>query len=686
MLFYLVKDPSFKDLWVSLPAEAKSNIKNFALATLASPKKDARKGAAQAVSAIATIELPLQQWNDIINVLAVNAQGTTLEFKMSSLDTLGYICEEIPEKSLNDIQVNAILSALVTNITPEITNDEVKQTALIALCSSLRFCEKNFKIEYEKSLIIANILGNCASPKYDIRMKAMQCLLEVVRCYYDYIGGTILQQLASTTFQNIRLDTNEDVSLLAIEVWCSICDEEISRLKANDPILPCMNYIKAAYASLMEILLECLKRKPNDSEGDWTISLAGACCLALVANIIKDPITEPVCNYIGENIGSPDWKNREAALLAFASILKGPQKERMNSIAQGAIQTLVALLRDQKQQVRETTAWTFVKLAEHNYEPLIEQNVLPIVIRALVSSLTDKPKVSTQVCFALNAIAESIAKSCKGNESFLSPYINEILSGLWTNAFRLDGCSENSNLANASFAAFSIIVQVSSPDINPILGPILEMLVTEFHKTLSPDYKVPGSLHEFQEYLCSSMQPILIKISTKISESISKSIVDNILESFKRRQTVYEEGILALSGLATAIGKDFDRYMEQFGPYLVFALKKLNDASLCRVATGCVADLARGLEDLMSQYLSQVMPVFMDILRNPDTDRCIKITIISTLSDIAMSTNRFFMPYLKDVMEMLKSASSLSINQSPTVIFYFNKHRMTLISLVTCNL
>ena len=62
----------------------------------------------------------------------------------------------------------------------------------------------------------------------------------------------------------------------------------------------------------------------------------------------------------------------------------------------------------------------------------------------------------------------------------------------------------------------------------------------------------------------------------------------------------------------------------------------------------------------MSQYLSQVVPIIMEVLRNPDTDRQVKLVAIGALSDLALQTNKFFVPYLMDVLDMLKSASELA--------------------------
>ena len=201
-------------------ADTKQSIKNLVLSALASQFKNARKGAAQAVSAIAIIELQRQEWKEIITTLVANAQGLTLEYKLASLETLGYICEELPEKTLTVEQIDQVLSALVTNMQPHIDNVDVKLNAITALTFCLRFCDKNFQLEHEKSLIVLNLLGNCASPVSDIRMKAAQCILEIVRCYYDYIGGPTLEQIANATFTMIKNDdTEEDALNLSSAMW-----------------------------------------------------------------------------------------------------------------------------------------------------------------------------------------------------------------------------------------------------------------------------------------------------------------------------------------------------------------------------------------------------------------------------------------------------------------------------------
>jgi importin subunit beta-1 len=83
-----------------LDKEFKEQMKVAILATLASPKGLVRRQIAQILSAIASIEIPRKEWDELIPNLCTNASNEELNIRLASLTTLGYICDEV---SPNDI-------------------------------------------------------------------------------------------------------------------------------------------------------------------------------------------------------------------------------------------------------------------------------------------------------------------------------------------------------------------------------------------------------------------------------------------------------------------------------------------------------------------------------------------------------------------------------------------------------
>ena len=75
----------------------RDQIKAQVLGALPSEVHEARKTAAQCTAAIAVIELPQKQWGPVIEELCNRITGDhgNNHVKQSSLEALGYICEEI---------------------------------------------------------------------------------------------------------------------------------------------------------------------------------------------------------------------------------------------------------------------------------------------------------------------------------------------------------------------------------------------------------------------------------------------------------------------------------------------------------------------------------------------------------------------------------------------------------------
>jgi len=76
--------------------DLKNKIKQEALMTLGSPIQKAGNFASQVVAAIAAVELPVNQWGELIEILLsfVNSQATT-NVRVATLQTIGFICEVI---------------------------------------------------------------------------------------------------------------------------------------------------------------------------------------------------------------------------------------------------------------------------------------------------------------------------------------------------------------------------------------------------------------------------------------------------------------------------------------------------------------------------------------------------------------------------------------------------------------
>lgn len=82
--------------WKQLDQPTREQLKQHALATLASADKQARDGAAQVTAAIAAIELPAGLWNTLIQqLLELVGHNDNSNLRQATLQAIGYICESI---------------------------------------------------------------------------------------------------------------------------------------------------------------------------------------------------------------------------------------------------------------------------------------------------------------------------------------------------------------------------------------------------------------------------------------------------------------------------------------------------------------------------------------------------------------------------------------------------------------
>lgn len=149
--------------------------------------------------------------------------------KQASLTTIGFICDT-DEAELRDSLAqhsNAILTAVVQGARKEETNDDVRNAAISALSDSLEFVRTNFENEGERNYIMQVICEATQATDNRIQQGAYGCLNRIMGLYYDKMRFYMEKALFGLTIQGMKSE-EEDVAKLAVEFWCTVCEEEIS--------------------------------------------------------------------------------------------------------------------------------------------------------------------------------------------------------------------------------------------------------------------------------------------------------------------------------------------------------------------------------------------------------------------------------------------------------------------------
>ncbi|XP_010267533.1 PREDICTED: importin subunit beta-1-like [Nelumbo nucifera] len=664
--------------WLSLDTTVKAQIKSCLLQTLSSPVPDARSTASQVIAKIAGIELPHNQWPELIGALLSNIHQLPGHVKQATLETLGYLCEEVSPDVVDQDQVNNILTAVVQGMNATEGNNDIRLAATRALYNALGFAQVNFTNDMERDYIMRVVCEATLSSELKIRQAAFECLVSISSTYYDKLSPYI-QDIFNITSKAVRED-EEPVALQAIEFWSSICDEEIDILEeyggdfSGDSEIICFYFIKQALPALVPMLLETLLKQEEDQdqdEGAWNLAMAGGTCLGLVAKTVGDDVVPLVMPFIEENITKPDWRQREAATYAFGSILEGPSPEKLISIVNVAlIFMLTALMKDPNNHVKDTTAWTLGRIFEFLHgstveTPIITQANCQEIIKVLLQVMKDAPNVAEKACGALYFLAQGY-EDVGSSSSPLTPFFQEIVQALLTVTHRED--AGESRLRTAAYETLNEVVRCSTDETTPMVMQLVPLIMMELHQTLeaqklSSDER--EKQNELQGLLCGCLQVITQKLgASEPTRFVFMQYADQMMSLFLRvfacrSATVHEEAMLAIGALAYATGSEFAKYMPEFYKYLEMGLQNFEEYQVCAITVGVVGDICRALEDKILPYCDGIMTQLLKNLSSNQLHRTVKPPIFSCFGDIALAIGENFEKYLMYSMPMLQSAAEL---------------------------
>ena len=459
--------------WKQLSPDVRAQVKNSLLQALRSSQAVACHTAAQAAAEVAAIELPYKEWPELVPTLLENLKTQGQASQVASLECLGFTCERISmleTPPMEESTTDAMLTTIVNGMQPS-RGAEIHLAAATAMRNSLVFADSNMIRKPERDAIFKNIREATRSTDARVRRMAFECLTEIAALYYDKLSE-YMETIFQLTVQAIQQD-EEDVAKQAIEFWTSLCEVEIeildemedARLKGVPPPRTCTRYMQAAIEHLGPVLLEALTKQDADAEDEHcNISMVASLCLSTVAQTVEDLVIPVIMPFVTANIQNENWRMREAATMAFASILDGTSAEAIGPAVNQSIPILLQALGDSNALVRDSSAYTIGRICDLHVRS-IPAETFPTLINGLQSKLlTESPRIANQACNAIHNVAAAFAEdeaSLSTGTNALSQYVPNLLDNLLKCADRKD--ADEHNLRVTAREAVTCLVQCTLP-------------------------------------------------------------------------------------------------------------------------------------------------------------------------------------------------------------------------------
>ncbi|KAJ9078578.1 karyopherin Kap95 [Entomophthora muscae] len=654
--------------WTLVAEVIKSQIKEALLITLNSVDSRVSLSTAQVIATLSEIELPRESWPELIPTLLQRASSELEAEKLNSLLTLGYVCESIAQLNPQILapQSSAILNAVVSNANvKQNPKPEIRLAAIKALQNSLDFISENFNRESERHFIMEVVCENTQSDPEELKVASYQCLIDIVNIYYEFMHQYFNQALVELTLIGLR-DPSENVVLQAIEFWASVSEIEASL--EDEPLdddsdvqlgaQGSQRYVNGAICYVVPILLQLMVNQDEDAdEFEWNTARAATSCLSLMAQCVRDPIVSCVLPFIESNINNQDWRFREAAVMAFGSIMDGPAATHIETLVVQAFMMLLELMDDSSEHVRDAVSWTLGRICDLHPHSISSPGQLEPLLEVLVKSLNSTPRIIGNSCWALMNITREFSDPSFGTSNPLFLHYEDIVGALLRVSASL--MADNSVARTSTYEALSAMIEHCPEEHMKITEQVILEAVQRLEQTLVMESQVVNqddllSIMALQGSICGTITTCINKLKSSIVP-----VADRIMEMLFRilgaskSPEIAEDIFHCIGSMIMALDDVFDRYFETFSPFLFSALQNTKEVSLCRIATGLLGDICRVLGSNSVNLLDTVMSILGNNIQQPDLDHEVRAAIFSCFGDIASAVGPRYQPFLAPSMQML---------------------------------
>ncbi|KAH8741070.1 importin/karyopherin [Cryptosporidium ryanae] len=679
-------------MWISLPSHITSKIKSLVLESILSPVPSVRGASCQVIAKLGRLELPCQRWPELLPYLIRLIQNSSNNevsavYKRSSLIALGYLCEdskllenEVSSLIISEEVSNQILTAIVQGM-----SDADSETALAATKSfyfALHFARNNFSNEAERNLIFQVLCTLCGAEggKKELQTAAYECLVSIATEYYEYLGP-YLSVITQMTIKGIK-GVYEPVSICCIEFWNTVADLEIDlSFEEGDSISNsiCMNYVMQVQSLLIPVMLETLLRQSDDDSDieSWTVAKAAGACLTLCSQLLGDNILEPTLGFIHSNFSHSSWHNREAAVLAYGSILEGPSLQKMQPIVEKSVTNLCQALNDNVIAVRDTCAWTIGRIVTFHPSiifPLLglppqqnqEQTQTGLFSLLLQRLLTDDSRVCRNICWVIHQIAES-SQSVDGGQKILDLWFPFIIQSL-IHASRREVSYEN-NMKQGCFNALSMVLSHAGVENDTnLLNLTHELIMGEDIglKYLMEKNPVPRSEISICniQLVCGALYALTTRLGKKLTPQYSQMLLGLYFELLKQGGAT-EEALLSLTSLVVVMSQDFSPYTSECISLIIPFIQCHDELDTCKISIELVGDLVRSIGKNINPCLEIIVQTLCALLAKSDVDRKLKPLAIVALGDMSMNLGVDFIPFVSSTLQLLQQASITQYSDGP---------------------
>ena len=676
--------------WFNLNEEIKSVVKNNILSTLASNDIDIRKSAALTVAGICKLEIPAKQWLNIFDTLSSTSQNQDINIQLSSLTCLEYIFEEIKQSDL-PLEISAkLLNTFYSLLNNDKIGDDLAFYSLKAILKFLPFIKEFLKQTEQKDKFYDLINKYVRHKEQNVREVSLKIFIELARLYYDTFENYI-EKIYDFSDPIINNDV-ENNKILCMEIWATLGNEEDYRMNViNQVQKQSLCFVQKYNEQLSKLCLKFIVTEDYYND-EYNVSFESYYLLSIMSRTCKNDFLKNMINYIASQMNqNQSEKLKYAGLNVFRAIIYTIHKQELYPVVKDSLGMVSQILIENSYppHFKKLCAFILKAITKNFGEELVSDTIFfNKMIQLFVGLFNNSTKeVLYHLLMALNSLCKSVVWNETDQTNVLSKHMPNLCDKLLPICSNPNLYDKDHNIILITFYLLGTLGERSALDVKDYMTNYFKILTDMFEKTLKVETFPNVELaYNYQEYLTSALSGFLI--TGKATSFCAENLLKNIIETFKMRKSLYEEGISLIGAICNFIKSGFDKAMDLISPYIIQGLKSTNSFSICKASILCLSDIVLGL-GTHNKYIGDFLPLIMNILSDNNIDRDLKSYCFNIISDLFISCQQEIFKYFDNIMNIIKGAmeatkESLSIDTETDTINHFIDLREHILETVSC--
>ena len=582
-----------------------------------------------------------------------------------------------------------LLNTFYSLLSKQNINEEIYFYSLKAVLKFLPFI-KEFVKEQASQIKLYDLMEKYVHHENkNIREIALKIFTEIARIYYNTLENYI-DKIFNFSVSIIQQDL-ESNKIYCMEIWATIGLEEDMRLNVLKQLKkPCSGLLQKYHVKLSELCLKNIITEDYFSE-DYNISMESYYLLSIMSRVCKNDFLKNMIDYISNTDKSTNESIKYSGLNVFRAIINTVHKEELYPVVKDSLSMVSQILYENNypHHFKKMSAFILKSMTKNFGKEFVSDRIFfDKMIQLFLGLLHNSTKeVLYTLLYALNNLCKVVIWDEGDQTNVLSRHMQSLCDNiipLCSNTSLLDN---DYNIIAVSFFLLGTLGERGALDVKNYMIGVFKGLTEMFAKTLDPkNFPSPEIEKNYQEYLASSLTGFLI--TKNASPEYAAELLKNIIETFKMRNELYEEGIAIIGSICQFTKADFLAVMDLISPYLIQGLKSIDSPSICKASLICLSDIIYGLAN-QNKYISDFIPLIMKILSENNIDRNLKSYCFNIITDIFVYCQNEAFKYFDDIMTVIGGAMEatkveLPENTDQDTINHYIDLREHLLENITC--